>query len=111
MTEAITTPATAAPAATQETNPAKAVMRTALAAVLAFFPLANGVLLALQDWLTTNSEVLPPWLFVGVNGVLLAGLLLVALVTRILAVPGVNDWLRKYAAIFAPDNVKGRHEA
>ena len=97
--------------ATQETNPAKAVMRTILAAVIAFFPLTNGVLLAVQEWLAANSEVLPPWLLVAMNGILLAGLLLVALVTRILAVPGVNDWLRKYAKFLAPDNVKGRHAA
>lgn len=100
-----------APPATQEANPVKAVMRTILAAVIAFFPLTNGVLLALQDWLAANSEVLPPWLILGVNGILVAGLLLVALVTRVLAVPGVNDWLRKHARIFAPDNVKGRHTA
>ena len=97
--------------ATQETNPAKAVMRTILAAVIAFFPLTNGVLLAVQEWLTANSEVLPSWLIVMVNGILLAGLLLVALVTRILAVPGVNDWLRKYAKAFAPDTTRGRHAA
>lgn len=103
--------APAAAPATQETNPARAVMRTMLAAVVAFFPLINGVLLAVQDWLTTNSEVLPPWLILAANGILLAGLLLVALVTRVLAVPGVNDWLRKHAAIFAPDNAKGRHTA
>lgn len=111
MTSTVTPEPQVKPAATQETNPTKAVMRTLLAAVIAFFPLVNGVLLAVQDWLASNSEVLPPGLTVAVNAVLIGGLLIVALVTRILAVPGVNDWLRKYAALFAPDTKQGRHRA
>lgn len=99
-----------APTATQELNPARAVNRTVLAAVLAFFPLINGILLAVQDWLTQNTEIIPAELYGWVNGVLIAGLALVALVTRILAVPGVNDWLRDHLRILAPD-AKGRHEA
>lgn len=96
---------------TQEAHPVKAVLRTMLAGVIAFFPLVNGVLLALRDWLAENHEVLPPSLVVAINGILLAGILLAALVTRLLAVPGVNDWLRKYAAMFAPDDMSGRHRA
>lgn len=105
------TQAPAVAQSTQEANPRQAVQRTMLAAVIAFFPLINGVLLSLQGWLAENSEVLPPGLVIGVNGVLVAGLLLVALVTRLLAVPGVNDWLRKYAKVFATESVKGRHVA
>lgn len=95
---------------TQEANPGKAVTRTLFAALLAFAPLVNGVLLAVQDWLTQNTDVVPAELALWVNGVLVAGLALVALVTRVLAVPGVNDWLRTHLAVLAPDS-KGRHEA
>lgn len=97
--------------ATQEANPGRAVTRTFFAALLAFAPLVNGVLLAVQDWVVANSDILPAELAVWVNGILVAGLALVALVTRVLAVPGVNDWLRKHLSLLAPDNSPGRHEA
>lgn len=95
------------PTATQETNPGRAVGRTLLAALVAFFPLVNGVLLAVQDWLTQNTAIIPATLFTWANGILIAGLALAALVTRILAVPGVNDWLRKHLRILAPDDKTG----
>lgn len=98
-----------APVSTQEANPGKATARTFLAALLGFAPLVNGVLLAMQGWLNDNTDIIPAELFGWANGVLLAGLALAALVTRVLAVPGVNDWLRKHAALFAPDT-PGKHE-
>lgn len=97
--------------ATQEANPGRAVLRTFFAALLGFAPLLNGVLLAIQDWLNQNTDVVPAELAVWANGVLIAGLALVALVTRVLAVPGVNDWLRKHLSVLAPDDKPGRHEA
>lgn len=98
------------PVSTQEANPGKATVRTFFAALLGFAPLVNGVLLAMQDWLQANTDVVPAELALWVNGVLVAGLALAALVTRVLAVPGVNDWLRKHLAVLAPDT-PGRHEA
>lgn len=101
---------TPTPTSTQEANPGRAVFRTFFAALLGFAPLVNGVLLAVQDWLAANTDVVPAELALWVNGVLVACLALVALVTRVLAVPGVNDWLRKHLAVLAPDS-KGAHEA
>lgn len=98
------------PVSTQESNPGRAVFRTFVAALLAFAPLVNGVLLAIQGWLTDNTDIVPAEAAVWVNGILVAGLALVALVTRVLAVPGVNDWLRDHLAVLAPDS-KGRHES
>lgn len=98
-----------APVSTQEANPGKAVLRTLFASLLAFAPLVNGVLLAVQGWLQDNTDVVPAELALWVNGVLVAGLALVALATRVLAVPGVNDWLRAHLAVLAPDT-KGKHE-
>lgn len=97
---------------TQEQNPGRAVLRTLLAAAVGLFPLVNGILLALQQALEPYRAVLPEWTFLVVNGVALAAIILTAVVTRILAVPGVNDWLRKYRILelFAPDS-PGRHEA
>lgn len=97
------------PVSTQEANPGKATVRTLFAALVAFAPLVNGVLLAMQDWLQANTDVVPAELALWVNGVLVAGLALAALVTRVLAAPGVNDWLRKHLAVLAPDT-PGRHE-
>lgn len=108
MTEPVAVPT---PTATQEANPGKAVTRTLFAALLAFAPLVNGILLAVQEWLAANTDIIPAELALWVNGVLVAGLALVALVTRILAVPGVNDWFRKHLSVLAPDNTKGRYEA
>lgn len=94
---------------TQVQHPAKAVNRTVLAAVVAFFPLINGILLAVQDWLVENTTIIPAELYAWVNGVLVAALALVALVTRVLAVPGVNDWLRDHLAFLAADSSPGKH--
>ena len=88
---------------TQERNPRSAVLRTVLA-VVALIPLLNGVLLATVEALKPFEVYLPSWVFPALNGVLVAIAALTALVTRILAVPGVNDWLRKYVPLFAPED-------
>lgn len=106
----MSTQPTALPVSTQEANPGRATVRTFFAALLAFAPLVNGVLLAVQGWVEANTDIIPVELAVWVNGVLVAGLALVALVTRVMAAPGVNDWLRKHLAVLAPDS-KGKHEA
>jgi hypothetical protein len=93
---------------TQEANPRSAVARTVLAAVLALFPLLNGVLAVTVEVLEPYGAALPGWVFLILNGALAVVTALAALVTRVLAVPGVNDWLRKYAPWFAPeDNAAG----
>ncbi|MDQ0854768.1 type II secretory pathway component PulF [Arthrobacter sp. V4I6] len=91
---------------TQERNPRSAVLRTVLAVAVATFPLLNGVLLAAIDALRPYEVHLPGWIFVGLNGVLLAVTILAALVTRVLAVPGVNEWLRQYKVLrwFTPED-------
>ncbi len=86
----------AVPVSTQERNPASAVARTILAAVFALFPLMNGILAAAIEALKPYEVYLPGWVFLGLNGALIAATALAALVTRVLAVPGVNEWLRKH---------------
>jgi type II secretory pathway component PulF len=97
---------TATPVATQERNPRSAVLRTALAVTVAAFPLLNGVLLAVMDALRPYEVYLPGWVFLGLNGTLIAATALAAVVTRVLAVPGVNEWLRKYRVLrwFTPED-------
>jgi membrane protein YdbS with pleckstrin-like domain len=91
---------------TQERNPRSAVLRTVLAAVFGLFPLLNLVLAVVIDVLKPYEVQLPAWVFLGLNGALLAATILTALVTRILAVPGVNEWLRKYQILrwFTPED-------
>lgn len=95
----------ATPKSTQERNPRSAVARTVLA-VVAFFPLLNGVLVACIEALKPYEVYLPGWVFLGLNGTLIAATALAALVTRVLAVPGVNEWLRKYRILrwFTPED-------
>ncbi|MFF2029520.1 hypothetical protein [Arthrobacter sp. NPDC058192] len=68
--------------------------------------LLNGVLLAVMDALRPYEVYLPGWVFLGLNGTLVAATALAAIVTRVLAVPGVNEWLRKYRVLrwFAPQD-------
>lgn len=95
-----------APVSTQERNPRSAVLRTVLAVSVAAFPLLNGVLLAVIEALKPYEAFVPSWVFLGLNGVLLAATVLAAVVTRVLAVPGVNEWLRKYKLLrwFTPQD-------
>ncbi len=94
----------AIPKSTQERNPRSAVLRTTLAAVIALFPLLNGILAATIEALKPYEIHLPVWVFLFLNAALAGVTILTALVTRFLAVPGVNDWLRKHAPWFAPED-------
>lgn len=90
---------------TQEMNPWSAVRRT-VAAVLALIPVLNGVMAITIEMLKPYEVYLPAWVFPALNGVLVATALLAAWVTRVLAMPGVNDWLRKYFPLLAPEDNK-----
>lgn len=96
----------AVPTSTQERNPRSAVLRTVLAAVIALFPLLNGCLVAVIEVLKPYEVHLPAWVFLVLNAALAVVTVITALVTRILAVPGVNDWLRKYRILrwFTPED-------
>jgi hypothetical protein len=92
--------------ATQESNPRSAVLRAVLAIAVGAFPLLNCVLLAVIEALKPFEAFAPGWVFLGLNGILLAVTALAAVVTRVLAVPGVNEWLRKYRPLrwFTPED-------
>ena len=95
-----------APVSTQERNPRSAVLRTILAMVIAAFPLLNGTLHAVLAALEPYNAFVPGWVFIFLNGTLLAATIIAAVVTRVLAVPGVNEWLRKYRLLrwFTPED-------
>ena len=66
----------------------------------------NAVLAAVNEWALENSATLPGWLFAVINGALLLSAMVAGLITKLLAIPGVNEWLRKgnFRSLLAPDN-------
>lgn len=60
----------------------------------------------MRQLLRPYEVYLPGWVFLGLNGILLAVTALAAVVTRVLAVPGVNEWLGKYRVLrwFTPED-------
>lgn len=72
---------------TQVTYPWRATIRTAMAAVVAAVPLVGAVLAGLD----LDGTVWGGWL-VGAT----------AAVTRVMALPGVDAWLRRYVPWLAP---------
>lgn len=90
-------------ASTQEKNPRSAVIRTVVVAVLVLFPSVNGILAIIVEELTPYGGQLPAWVFGILNGGIAVTTVLLGIGTRILAIPGVNDWLRQHAAWLAPE--------
>jgi len=75
---------------------AQRVLRTIVASLVALVPIANGVALAVAEYLRVQEDVvIPAWVFLVLNAVIAGTALVMGLVTRIMAVPGVNEWLTK----------------
>ena len=76
--------------------PAKRVVRTIVQALIILIPLANGVALAAAGYLQEQTHLaVPGWVFLALNGVVAVTALVMGLVARVMAVPGVNDWLTR----------------
>ena len=89
---------------TQERNPRSAVLRTVLVAAVALFPLLNAALKIVVEELEPYRVHLPEWLFMALNVTIAVVVALMGVFTRVMAVPGVNEWLRKYVPLFAPED-------
>lgn len=75
---------------------AKRVVRTIVQALVVLVPTVNLVALAVIGYLTEQTSIeVPAWVFLVLNGTVVATALLMGLVARIMAVPGVNAWLVK----------------
>lgn len=71
-------------------------LRTFVQALVVLVPLANAVGAAVIDYLNTQTDVtVPGWVFLALNAVVVGTAFVMGLVARIMAVPGVNDWLTK----------------
>ena len=72
------------------------VLRTIVQALVVLIPILNGLALAASAYLAEQTDVtIPAWVFLARNGVIAATALIMGLVARLMAVPGVNDWLTK----------------
>jgi len=89
---------------TQERNPRSAVLRTVLVAAIALFPLLNVALKIVVEELEPYRVHLPEWLFAALNVSITVVVVLIGIFTRVMAIPGVNEWLRKYVPLFAPED-------
>lgn len=88
----------------QEKNPRSAVTRTMFVAVLALFPILNAALAVIIAELQPYQVHLPAWLFPALNGILVATAVLMGIFTKVMALPGVNVWLRKYLPALSPED-------
>lgn len=72
------------------------VLRTIVQAVVVLVPILNGLALAAAAYLSEQTSViLPGWVFVALNGIIAVTAVVMGLVARLMAVPGVNTWLTK----------------
>lgn len=88
--------------------PVQRVLRTILQALIVLVPAANALALAVVDYLNTQTDVtVPGWVFLVLNGVIIGSAFVMGLVARIMAVPGVNDWLTKIGLGSIPKSAEG----
>ena len=71
-------------------------LRTIVQALVVLLPIVNAVAAAVIDYLNTQTDVtVPGWAFLALNAVVVGTAFIMGLVARVMAVPGVNDWLTK----------------
>lgn len=90
--------------------PVQRVIRTIVQALIVLVPVANGVALAVVNYLTAQTDVaITPSVFVWLNAIVVGTSLAMGLAARIMAVPGVNDILVGVGLGSIPPRVDGAH--
>lgn len=75
---------------------AQRVLRTVVAFLITAVPTVNLAAMAVIDYLQNQQDVaVPGWVFLWLNVIVAGTALVIGLVTRLMAVPGVNAWLTK----------------
>lgn len=92
---------------TQVKHPIKATLRTAFAAVVV---LAPTYVVVVPEVLTGLGDYIPPAARAWLAGSVVFETALIATVTRIMALPAVNDALTAFG-LGAEPKAKGKHEA
>jgi hypothetical protein len=93
--------------------PAQRGLRTIVQALVVLVPVVNGVAAAVVAYLTEQTDItVHPTVFVWLNAVIAVTAVIMGLIARIMAVPGVNDILGKVGLGSVPkrdipDNLSG----
>lgn len=84
---------------TQISNPGQAALRTFIQVIVPGLAAVNSILPSIMETINTELAkiglVLPDWALLGANAAVLAVGALSAIISRIMAIPAVNDWLTK----------------
>lgn len=81
---------------TQVASPRQATKRTVVAVLVGLavvLPVINTALGIVSDELAQADLAVPAWLWAGLNLVIALVAVLSGIVTRVLAIPAVNDWI------------------
>jgi hypothetical protein len=89
---------------TQVLSPRRTSWRTFFQAAVGALPVANGVLLTVQGFLSEQSirSSISPWIFALVNVSVIVGAYLAKLVAQLMAHPSINRWIEANASPLAP---------
>ena len=83
--------------------PAQRALRSIVGSLVVLVPLVNGLAAAAIAYLTSQTDVsIPPLVFVWLNAIVAGTALIIGLVSRIMAVPGVNAFLQRIGLGAAP---------
>lgn len=86
--------------------PAQRVVRTIVQALVVLIPIVNGVALAVISYLQEQADVtVDPIVFAWLQGVIAVTAVIMGLVARVMAVPGVNAFLARLGAGSVPKTV------
>jgi hypothetical protein len=80
--------------------PNKRVIRTVLATLVVFVPIANSTLPLLAE--AFRAPDVPAEVYVWVNGVIAVAIAVLGVVTRVMAIPAVNAFLTRFGAGSVP---------
>jgi hypothetical protein len=91
---------------TQVASPGQATRRTVAAVILGLavvLPIVNTILLIVQEELVKASDLtIPAWVWATLNIAIALVAALSGIVTRVLAIPGVNEWVTAKMPFLAP---------
>jgi hypothetical protein len=81
---------------TQIANPRRAAWRTIVQSIIPLFVIVNAAAIASAGYLTEQTDApIPAWVYVALNAIVVATSLVIGLVARLMAVPGVDAWLAR----------------
>ena len=90
-------------AATAPWYPVQRALRSIIGALVVLVPLVNGLAAAAVAYLTSQTDVaIPPVVFVWLNAIIAGTALVIGLVSRLMAAPGVNAFLQRLGLGTAP---------